>query len=260
MIRKLVRQVYHPLYRLAVRVRCFWTDHTETAVGLPPAILRFRVSESTSANLFINIGQGCARIIEARIGDGGVVLEKGSRVLDFGCGCGRTIKWLMRDHPDVKFYGCDVDAEAVRWCRGNLGAGSFHVNEPTPPLPYESAFFDVIYCFSVFTHLDETMQGTWLEELCRIVKPNGLFIMTVHGSNAAMNLTPSERSELQTSGFIHKTSPKLRGLVPEWYHTTWHSRVYITAKLLGFFEKVSYVEIADGIQDCVVATQRRPRP
>jgi len=124
-----------------------------------------------------------------------------------------------------------------------------------PPLPYAAESFDVIYCLSVFTHLNETMQDAWLAELRRVLQPGGLLILTVHGHNAAAILTPAEQLNLESTGFLHKTSRKLKGLVPEWYHTTWHSSVYITARLAKLFDDVSYVVIPDGMQDCVVASR-----
>lgn len=160
--------------------------------------------------------------------------------------------WLMRDHPETNFYGCDVDSEAIRWCQVHLKAGDFLATNALPPLPYDSAHFDVIYCFSVFTHLNESMQDAWLGELRRILKAGGSLIITVHGRNATTSLTSDDHLALDASGILHKTTRKLKGFVPEWYHTTWHSRTYIMSRLSRQFDHVSYVEVPDGLQDCVV--------
>ncbi len=248
----LARTIYYCLYRFSVRSRLLWADWVAQRSDLPPALLRFRVSESTSEKNFVEIGEGCARIIEARCIENNVALHTGTQVLDFGCGCGRTIMWLMRDHPEANFYGCDVDSDAILWCRERLGGGDFLANNALPPLPYDSAYFDVIYCFSVFTHLNESMQDAWLDELRRILKPSGILIITVHGRNAASHLNSEDRLALEAGGILHKTSRKLKGFVPEWYQTTWHSRAYILSRLSRQFDDVSYVEIPDGSQDCVV--------
>jgi hypothetical protein len=52
---------------------------------------------------------------------------------------------------------------------------------------------------------------------------------------------------------VHQRSRKLKGLVPEWYQTSWHSRGYITARLARRFRDIRYSVIPDGLQDVVVA-------
>ena len=64
MFKTLVRPFYHTLYRSSVRVRCYWEDWGADNNDLPPAMLRFRVSESVSERLFVAIGQTCAHLIE----------------------------------------------------------------------------------------------------------------------------------------------------------------------------------------------------
>ena len=88
--------------------------------------------------------------------------------LDFGCGCGRTLRWLTREWRDVSWHGTDVDAEAVGWCRSHL-PGRFEVNGPMPPLPFPNASFDLVLGVSVFTHLDEPVQRGWAAELRRVL-------------------------------------------------------------------------------------------
>jgi ubiquinone/menaquinone biosynthesis C-methylase UbiE len=251
MLKKLVHPIYHCVYRTFVRARCYWVDRNLDNRDLPPAMLRFRVSESISAKRFVDIGRGCAAIIAHHLSERGG-LKKGSRILDFGCGCGRTIKWMTESYPEASFYGCDIDREAVDWCREHL-QGKFQVNAPSPPLDCETASFDAVYCFSVFTHLNEAMQDAWLAELRRVIKPNGILIITVHGRNAAECLPDGDREVLASRGFLHKQSRKLRGFVPDWYQTTWHTQRYVLKKLTDLFGKAEYVEISDGIQDCVIA-------
>ena len=234
----------------------YYADHFQSAGGsgfnLPPSPLRFKVSESHSAREFLRIGRWCALLIAERIRGACLDLEPGSRILDFGCGCGRTITWLIHDYPGVEFHGADVDSEAIEWCRAHLPRGRFLVNAALPTLPYPDGYFRVVYCLSVFTHLNEAMQDAWLPELHRILEPGGLLLLTVHGRNAARSLAADDLATLKTVGFLHKTSNKLKGIVPDWYHTTWHSRDYATNRLARWFEHISYFEVSDGRQDFVI--------
>src|SRR5207248_1785974 len=101
-------------------------------------------------------------------------------VLDFGCGCGRTLRYFADQSPITDFYGTDIDAEAIAWCRRHLRFAKFKVNQALPPLSYRAEKFDLVYAVSVFTHIDEEYQFRWLDELRRITKPRGIVIVTTH--------------------------------------------------------------------------------
>jgi len=86
-----------------------------------------------------------------------------------------------------------------------------------------------------------------------LLKPNGVLLFTVHGDNAAKSLRPQQHEDLISSGFLHLTSTKLRGIVPPNYHTTWHTEPYLAARLAPHFPRVEYHVILDGVQDVVLA-------
>jgi SAM-dependent methyltransferase len=47
-----------------------------------------------------------------------------------------------------------------------------------PPTSYPDQMFDLIYSYSVFSHLSEEAHLAWLKEFKRIMKPGGLLIVT----------------------------------------------------------------------------------
>ena len=248
--RSIARSLYYLLFRLELRLRCWYADlvqsQNQSGIPLPPAMLRYKVSESLSARDFIRIGRGCAQIIAENMGKYGAAFGSSSRVLDFGCGCGRALTWLSQTYQDAEFHGVDIDSQAIRWCSANLPGARFTVNRALPPLSFPDQYFDAVYCLSVFTHLNEAMQDAWLSEFHRILKQGGVLLITINGKNAIEGLTARDLAVLESVGFLHKTSKKLRGIFPEWYHTTWHSRSYIKEHLSRWFRDVSYVEIPDG--------------
>jgi len=248
-----VKQFYYKLFRLQLRMRFWFADLRVRERPMPPAILRFRVSESVSIGEFLKIGEGCARLIREHAADMGIDLAQPNRVLDFGCGCGRTIRWFLTAGGGAEFHGVDVDAEAIDWCAQNLKPGRFLATPPMPPLPYPNDHFDFIYCLSVFTHLNESMQDLWLAELTRVLKPGGVLLLTVYGASSIAVLDPEDHELLRTRGFVHKRSQKLKGLVPDWYQTSCHSREYIVQRLSASFEDIRYRVVPDGLQDVVVA-------
>ena len=52
------------------------------------------------------------------------------------------------------------------------------VNRDVPPLDVADDTYDLVYAFSVFTHLTDSWSA-WLLELHRVLKPGGLFVVTI---------------------------------------------------------------------------------
>ncbi|MGA2435137.1 MAG: methyltransferase domain-containing protein [Bryobacteraceae bacterium] len=257
-LRAALRPVYHAAYRCALRLHWFWKDHfgprlrNAGNVPLPPARLRYRVGESANAETFIAVGESASRAIESAAESVGRPLETCETVLDFGCGCGRTLAWLIERRPAVEFHGADVDSEAIEWCRGNFPPAKFAVGAPLPPTPYADASFDLIYAISVFTHLGEEHHRLWLAELRRILRPSGILLITVHGERERKVLSSMQTAQLEAEGFLFASSRKLRGILPDWYQTTFQTREYLDRALSRDFNVRSYIVGGMGAQDVVM--------
>lgn len=102
-------------------------------------------------------------------------------VLDFGCGWGRIIRFFLKDVAPSKLWGVDPVAEMVSLCQRQNRWCNFEAIHTRPPCRFPENTFDLIYSFSVFSHLSEEMHKSWLLELNRILKPGGLLIATTRG-------------------------------------------------------------------------------
>lgn len=112
----------------------------------------------------------------------GLDTSKGKwKILDWGSGSGRVARHWESLSANVDLFGCDVREEPVRWCQENLSFGNFSVSAHNPPLNYPDGHFDAIYGLSVFTHLSFKSHYLWMAELWRLLKPNGVVVLTVHG-------------------------------------------------------------------------------
>jgi SAM-dependent methyltransferase len=105
---------------------------------------------------------------------------QGKRVLDFGCGAGRTLRHFVTEADDAEIWGADIDEPSVEWISHNLCPPLHAVRCGTePPLPFADVSFDLIWALSVFTHLVDPMR--WLAELHRVLAPGGLLIASYMG-------------------------------------------------------------------------------
>jgi SAM-dependent methyltransferase len=113
-------------------------------------------------------------------------------ILDFGCGCGRMLRFMNNLSGVWSVHGCDVNLHHVRWCQSNLNSIQTAQCSPQPPLPYDDEVFNLVYALSVFSHLSEFNAALWLEELRRVLRPGGVAILTTHGVPALEIIRDSE--------------------------------------------------------------------
>ena len=148
---------------------------------LPGPVLRVATAGTADIEWFLGSGRlGFETICEA-LADEGVDTAKLGAALDFGCGCGRVLRhWPSTGRP--KLYGCDIDDRAVRWLSRRLPWVGTATTVGTPPLPWPDETFDLVWAFSVFTHLPQELQTPWRNELRRVTRRGGMILLSVHGS------------------------------------------------------------------------------
>jgi SAM-dependent methyltransferase len=257
-----LRRVYHPLYRAKLRFDWWMSDRRDrspdSSLPLPPARLRFRVAEDNDPREFVEVGRRSAENLKAALARYGGELKPGSAVLDFGCGCGRTLLWLAREFPNVQWHGTDVDPKSVEWCRSNIPGAQFAVNEAYPPTDYGSGQFDLVYAISVFTHLDADYQRAWLLDLARILRPGGVLMASFHSRSVWEPLEAAQA--VRRYGFAFRTSEKLKGIFPAWYQTAFRDPDSVAKLFSEQFENFTYLEGQMGAQDLAIATRIATRP
>jgi SAM-dependent methyltransferase len=212
----------------------------------PPKHLQIRVVggylphfiESGYTHLFQLLNQGIKLT--------GKELKDFKSILDWGCGCGRGIRAFATMLPSCKFYGTHIDPEAIKWLKANYSKfGEFSIAPHLPPLPYEDQKFDLVFGFSVFTHLPEDMQFEWLKELTRITKPHGYAILSTHGENFYKTLSAEIREVINKKGFFHTDFGKNYGRsisLPDFYQTAYHSTDYIRKEWSKYFDVIDIKE------------------
>jgi SAM-dependent methyltransferase len=100
------------------------------------------------------------------------------------------------------FYGTDYNKKYVAWCLGNLEDIHFKDNNLLAPLDFKESFLDFIYGISIFTHLSEELHYSWMQELTRVLKPNGILLLTTHGEVHTFKLLPKEEEVYNTGNLV----------------------------------------------------------
>ena len=105
---------------------------------------------------------------------------QGARILDFGCGWGRLLRLMPFFADPERIAGVDPMARAIALCKEHGVLGHVARSEPLPrTLPVGDEQFELIYAYSVFTHLSLRAMDTCLAALRETVADYGLLALTV---------------------------------------------------------------------------------
>jgi SAM-dependent methyltransferase len=99
-------------------------------------------------------------------------LADGMAVYDLGCGCGRTAQALQRSGWHGRYTGADIVAPFIDELKTTCpGYEAWVHNKPT--LRADDATLDLVFHWSVFTHLSPEECFLYLKDSFRALKPGG---------------------------------------------------------------------------------------
>lgn len=244
--------------RIFYRYAGFWEERgpgIHNNLPIPPVHLRQRTGSATSIGSFLSLGERIFHDIGEGLARVGKERASFRQVYDFGCSCGRVLRWFASQPEPAALHGSDVDHEAIGWCRRHMPFASFRVNGALPPVNYDTASFDLVYAISVFTHLDEPQQFLWLEELRRIMRRGGYLLLSVLGQHVWQHLPPHQaaRLDLDDKGFLFVGWDVQPGKVPVWSNTAYHNTDYINRHYRRYFNILEYIpQGVNNHQDLVI--------
>jgi ubiquinone/menaquinone biosynthesis C-methylase UbiE len=221
-------------------------------------------------NKFIQSGKSISASLNKTIEEHFGKFRNDLKVLDFGCGCGRVLINLSAS-KDAIFSGVDVDKSAISYLENILPDVKLAKTQFNPPLPFANEQFDCVYSISIWSHLAFEDQSKWLLEIKRIVKNDGLILISTQGytflnrrrENQDKMFKDVKDSQLQKEGIIFRSySPKMdrkkwcpgvKGNYgsalhcPQWIKSEWGKFLYI--------KDIKIKEI-DNTQDLVVMVKK----
>jgi SAM-dependent methyltransferase len=208
-------------------------------------------------------GYNAFRGLESLLAWHGVTPRAGLRLLDWGCGHGRVARHFIRNWPQARIIGADIDAENIAWCQANLAGGDFVTAPLWPPMAVPDQSFDAIFGLSVMTHLSADAQRAWLDEIHRLLKPGGVALISFGGDGAAayasLHHTPQWWADWRARGFDDGLrDPALAGKIADetYYRVTHQSPAQVMRSWQGLLAVVAIEHQAFGYQD--IAVLRRP--
>jgi SAM-dependent methyltransferase len=101
------------------------------------------------------------------------------KLLDIGCGTGRTLHQIARTHPQMRLHGCDLSPNYIKLARKRLE----NVEELTlavengEALPWADNTFDVVTSTYMFHELPRNARRNVVREMLRVVRPGGLCVI-----------------------------------------------------------------------------------
>lgn len=94
-------------------------------------------------------------------------------VLDFGCGFGRNIPFLLESALIV--YGVDVSEWAIKEASKYEPRGVYY-HYDGHSIPFRDGFFEAVFCWTVLQHIPDEEIGRTAQEILRVLGPEGYLI------------------------------------------------------------------------------------
>lgn len=150
-------------------------------------------------------------------------LNINTRVLDVGCGVGRLPIGILNRIGEIKnYYGIDVSARAIEWCQRfinrlhptfqfkHIDVENLRYNpqgkkiDNKYSLPFNDKEFDIIYLYSVFSHMSIDDIKLYLMEFRRLLAPSGKVFLTafIEENVPDMEINPPDY-KMTWSGPLH---------------------------------------------------------
>jgi SAM-dependent methyltransferase len=180
-------------------------------------------------------GRNVISLVEETLAAAGKKIEDVERWLDFGCGYGRVLRFLLERVPPQRVSASDVIAEGVEFCRSEFGITALRSRRELASV--QLGAYDFVYAVSVITHLDERNSVDFLRLLGDSLTEGGIALFTTHGEWSLAH--PGHYGpEYEAKAEEIESAVRERGIAylryefgPADYGMTWHSREFVEATI-----------------------------
>lgn len=103
-------------------------------------------------------------------------------VLDIACGSGYGSNYLSKAGAE-KIIGVDISEETIEYCKKQYpDSGIEFVQGSVEKIPLADKSVDIIVSFETIEHVDEKTQLNFLQEVKRVLRPEGIFVVSTPNS------------------------------------------------------------------------------
>ena len=100
-----------------------------------------------------------------------------AKILDYGCGCGRLAKEILKQNESVSVVGVDASDTQMEHASKYVGSSRFATCKPQDlSFNIQSGHFDLIYCVYVLQHCPAVDLRSVLERIHYSLKDEGCFV------------------------------------------------------------------------------------
>jgi SAM-dependent methyltransferase len=180
-------------------------------------------------------GRNVVSLIEETLVAAGKEIDDVERWLDFGCGYGRVLRFLLERVPPERVAASDVIAEGVEFCRSEFGVTALRSHPELASVQLGS--FDFVYAVSVLTHLDQRHSVDFLRLVGDSLTKGGIAMFTTHGE---WSLAHPADYGVEYEGRAAEIEAAVRecgifylpyDFASDDYGMTWHSRDFVRATM-----------------------------
>lgn len=154
----------------------------------------------------------------------GLSVVESKIVLDIACGSGYGTKLMAAKARKV--YGVDIDEETINYAKEHFsGKNITYLVGSGTKIPLDNNTVDVVVSYETIEHIDD--YGTFINEVKRVLKPDGLFLLS----------TPNDIEYMEGNHFhIHEfVYNELLALVKKYfkYHKDYFQTLWLYSSILS---------------------------
>lgn len=127
---------------------------------------------------YFKVGLSATACVDAALANSG--LPDPRAILDFPCGSGRVLRFLVQRFPQAEITACELNSGPVEFCVRTFGARAAFSSLNLDEVSLDRKF-DLIWCGSLVTHLEQSGIVALLQLFKRQLAAGGLMIFTTHG-------------------------------------------------------------------------------